>query len=73
MGIFRAVSSDLSHMGVYTGMGVISVWALLRANTVCLGFAFVFVHKTLSEMAARYQLSEEASDFSSQLWLPLSD
>ena len=31
---FRAESSDLSHMGVYTGMGVISVWALLRANTV---------------------------------------
>ena len=31
---FRAESSDLSHMGVYTGMGVISVWALLWANTV---------------------------------------
>ena len=31
---FRGESSDLSHMGVYTSMGVISVWALLRANTV---------------------------------------
>ena len=30
---FRAESSDLSHMGVYTGMGVILVWVLLRANT----------------------------------------
>ena len=35
MGVFRAESSDLSHMGLYTGMDVISVWALLRANTVC--------------------------------------
>ena len=34
MGVFRAESSDLSHMGVYTGMGVISVWVLLRANMV---------------------------------------
>ena len=31
---FLAESSDLSHMGVYMGMGVILVWALLRANTV---------------------------------------
>ena len=34
MGVFRAESSDVSHMGVYTGMGVVLVWALLRANTV---------------------------------------
>ena len=34
MGVFRAESSDLSHMGVYTGMGLISVWPLLQANTV---------------------------------------
>ena len=32
---FQAESSDLSHMGAHTGMGVISVLALLRANTVC--------------------------------------
>ena len=31
---FRAESSDLSHMGIHPGMGVISVWALLWANTV---------------------------------------
>ena len=35
MGVFRTDCSDLSHMGVYTGMGVISIWALLRANMVC--------------------------------------
>ena len=34
LGIIRAESSDLSHMGVYMGMGVISGWVLLRANTV---------------------------------------
>ena len=28
MVFFRAESSDLLHMGVYTGMGVILVWAL---------------------------------------------
>ena len=33
-GFFRAESSDLSHMGIYMGMDVISVWALLRVNTV---------------------------------------
>ena len=27
---FRAESSDLSHVGIYTGMGVISIWALFR-------------------------------------------
>ena len=30
-GHFRAVSPDLSHMSIYAGMGVISVWILLRA------------------------------------------
>ena len=37
MGVFRAESSDLSHMGVYMGMGIISVWPLLRANMVVKG------------------------------------
>ena len=32
---FRAESSDLSHVGIYTGMGVILIWALLWVNTVC--------------------------------------
>ena len=34
MGVFRAESSDLSHMGVYTGMGITLVWVLLRAIMV---------------------------------------
>ena len=58
MAVFRAESSDLSHMGVYTGMSVISVWALLRANTVywrdashntldyCIGGMHITIHKT---------------------------
>ena len=33
-GLFWAESSDLLHLGVYMGMCVISVWVLLRANTV---------------------------------------
>ena len=34
MGVFRAEGSDLLQVGIYMGMGIISVWALLRANTV---------------------------------------
>ena len=48
MGVFLAESSDLRHMGIYTGMSVISVWALLWANTVVVKVTLAVIHMMMS-------------------------